>query len=75
MAELSGGPSIILFGAADSEHLRVDVKGSDLVLVSHELAVGQVTSHWRERVLVSMPREMWVAVARELLPDPNKSRR
>ena len=68
MAKLGIEGSIILFGQASSEHLRVDLKGEYVVLVSHELAVGRMTSHWRERVLVSMPKEMWLAVAQAIRP-------
>ncbi|MFQ6027343.1 MAG: hypothetical protein ACE5Q6_07610 [Dehalococcoidia bacterium] len=66
MAEVGHDESIILSGDATGEHLRADVKGEDVALVSHELAVGRITSHWRERVLVSLPKEMWLAVAQAI---------
>lgn len=62
----SGVESIFLFGDAEGEHLRLDVREKEVVMISHEMAVGRIMSHWRDRVLVAMPKETWIAVAEEL---------
>ena len=64
----SGVERIFLFGDAEGEHLRLDVREKEVVMVSHEMAISHVSSNWRDRVLVAMPKEMWIAVARELSP-------
>ena len=62
----SGVERIFLFGDAAGEHLRLDVREKEVVMVSHEMAISHVSSNWRDRVLVAMPKEMWISVAEEL---------
>lgn len=55
--------SFYIYGKAEGEHLRADVRGDEIVLVSQERAVTQVDTQWRERVLVTIPCRVWRAIS------------
>lgn len=55
--------TVYLAGTQDGEHLRAEVKGDEVVLISHELATSYISTRWRDRVLVSIPLRLWRAVA------------
>ena len=51
-------------GHPDAEHLRAEVEGDSITLISHELRVGPVQNVWYDRVLVSMRLAQWQVVGR-----------
>lgn len=67
---MAGAKTIYLYGDPEAEHLRVEVRGKEVLLISHECVVQKITNIWRDRYLVSMPLEKWMLVAR--LIDPSQ---
>lgn len=65
-----GVTTIVLYGDIDDEHLRVEVRSGEVLLISHECKVQAIQNQWRDRYLVSMPVEKWMLVAR--LIDPSQ---
>jgi len=62
--------TIFLFGDPEDQHLRVEVRGEELLLISHEHIMQKITNIWRDRYLLAMPVEKWMTVAR--LIDPSQ---
>ena len=58
----------IIFGSESGEYLYAELSDGDVVLYSHELAVGRgaVLSQWRTRAIVAMPLASWVRAGEEL---------
>jgi hypothetical protein len=58
------GSSYVLSGDPNGEHLRAEVKETEVVLVSHELRLVEYSSNqWIDRVMVSLPIELWHALS------------
>ena len=54
----------VIFGDEKGQHLFALFNDGDVVLVSHELDAGLGLGQWRDRVVVAMPLESWVAVGK-----------
>lgn len=54
---------IIICQDIDGSELYAQVSGAEVVLTSHELAVGRGLSHWRERTICTTPVQAWKAIA------------
>jgi len=59
--------TIYIHGDAGGEHLRAEIKNNgEVLLVSHDLAIGRALSHWRERHMVNIPHSVWLKIAEEI---------
>jgi len=54
--------TVYIFGDRDGEHLRAEITGGEVVLISYECIPGRTQNQWRDRNIVAMPLEKWIAV-------------
>ena len=67
---MPGVTTIFIYGDPEDQHLRVEIRGGEALLISHEHILQKITNQWRDRYLVAMPVEKWMLVAR--LIDPTQ---
>lgn len=60
---------IYLYGTEDNEHVCLDIRETEVSIISHEHTVQGIADKWKDRYMITVDKKIWIAVAKILEED------